>query len=357
MVMGTLRIAIGLCLICVPVQAATINVEAAPDGLHIISIAGPLEPGDAKNFQAKAAYISKAVVEFRSEGGNLFEGVVIGEKIRQRNFATIVPDGFLCASSCALAWLGGTRRFMGPAAKIGFHAAYTTRAGQVSETGMGNALVGAYLTNLGLPYRAVIYITEAPPNAMNWLRPEDAKREGIEVQVLAARSIERPSQPGTGPEQGLQLQRRTGEFLDAWYRGVSGASNDLIAMATAYYADQVIYFGKSTSRDEVLAQVRRFAERWPDRQYKAKPDSINVKCDEPSLTCIATGLMEFDARSVARSDRSAGLASFEFALKFPTSAATPAITREGGEVLERRARSLRSGGAGLGLPWKRRDYE
>jgi hypothetical protein len=54
---------------------------------------------------------------------------------------------------------------MGPNAQIGFHAAYVVRSGQATELGAANALVGAYLNKLGLPDRAVVYITEAPPKA------------------------------------------------------------------------------------------------------------------------------------------------------------------------------------------------
>jgi hypothetical protein len=71
--------------------------------------------------------------------------------------ATGVVDN--CASACALAWLAGVKRFMGPKARVGFHAAFNKSSRQ--ETGMGNALVGAYLTKLGLPLKAVIYITKA----------------------------------------------------------------------------------------------------------------------------------------------------------------------------------------------------
>ena len=56
---------------------------------------------------------------------------------------------------------------MSAEARIGFHAAYNSKTGQ--DTGLGNALVGAYLRRIGLPYSAVIYISQAAPNSMSWL--------------------------------------------------------------------------------------------------------------------------------------------------------------------------------------------
>jgi hypothetical protein len=52
------------------------------------------------------------------------------------------------------------------------------------ETGMGNAVVGAYLTRIGLPLDAVVYITKAAPEDMTWLTPADGKKVGIEFAVL-----------------------------------------------------------------------------------------------------------------------------------------------------------------------------
>jgi hypothetical protein len=79
-------------------------------------------------------------------GGSLIAGLQIGETIRLKNFSTLVPEGAQCASSCALAWLGGTRRLMGSLAQVGFHAAYDGQTHQVTSS--GNALVGAYLNKM-----------------------------------------------------------------------------------------------------------------------------------------------------------------------------------------------------------------
>jgi hypothetical protein len=51
--------------------------------------------------------------------------------------------------------------------RIGFHAAFDIVSRQ--ETGVGNAVIGAYLTRLGLPYSVVIYATKQGPDGMQWL--------------------------------------------------------------------------------------------------------------------------------------------------------------------------------------------
>lgn len=139
--------------------------------------------GDGKLFRQTTAFLTKATISFRSDGGDLLAGLSIGEAIRLKGFTTIVEGTFRCASACALAWLGGTRRFMSPQARIGFHAAYN-KDGQ--ETGVGNALIGAYLNKIGLPYAAVVYITQAAPRSMTWLDVSEAEKLEIDVEQIGS---------------------------------------------------------------------------------------------------------------------------------------------------------------------------
>jgi hypothetical protein len=164
-------------------HAADIDVSSlGPNAPSLVSVSGPLVSGDRELFLRRIISVSSAIVAFNSDGGNLLAGLQIGEVIRLKNFSTLVPKGAHCASSCALAWLGGTKRWMAPDAKIGFHSAYNGETGQV--TGPGNALVGAYLNKIGLPYNAVVYITAAAPNSMAWLSKSDAVTLGIDVALF-----------------------------------------------------------------------------------------------------------------------------------------------------------------------------
>jgi hypothetical protein len=144
-------------------------------------VEGHLVADDHVKFRTQVGRLTKAVVAFSSDGGNLLAGIEIGKTIRLKSFATAVLDGRRCVSACALAWLGGSRRFMGRAAHVGFHAAYIEREGRASESGVGNALVGSYLTQIGLSEAAVVYITQAAPTEMTLLTLRDAEKIGIEV--------------------------------------------------------------------------------------------------------------------------------------------------------------------------------
>ncbi len=164
-------------------NSATIKVIKLNDELDLISIEGTIEYRDDVDFRLKSSDINKAIVALMSPGGNLDAGLSIGKQIRTNGYATLVGSK-LCASACALAWLGGERRYMTANASIGFHAAYIREGEYVRESGMANALVGSYLAKLGLSDDAIVFISAAPPGFLNWLDIRSAQRLGIDALLL-----------------------------------------------------------------------------------------------------------------------------------------------------------------------------
>lgn len=159
-------------------------LPATPQETTMVMVIGELRPNDHKKFISSTLDIDNAMVVFSSNGGSLLAGLEIGKAIRLKNFSTYVPSNYMCASACAIAWVGGSQRFMSRSAMIGFHAAYVNKQNGPTETGMGNALVGAYLNSLGLPNRAVAYMTSAAPESMQWLQYEDAQKLGLNVSIF-----------------------------------------------------------------------------------------------------------------------------------------------------------------------------
>lgn len=173
-----------LSLLTAASQAAQIEVaRSARAGVPTrVFVMGEMFNGDEARFAKHVFEIVDGIVILDSPGGDVEAGLAIGRTIRERGLATLVPIKYECVSACALAWLGGRIRYMSPKGAIGFHAAYYLgQGGQMSERGMPNALVGAYLNGLGLSDEAIIFITSAPPESMNWLTFEIATRIGIEV--------------------------------------------------------------------------------------------------------------------------------------------------------------------------------
>src|SRR5262245_43044833 len=70
-------------------HAATIVVKPAADGRPArVIIDGDLDPNDGDQFRSKTNFLSKAIISFRSDGGNVVAGIQIGESIRLKGFTT-----------------------------------------------------------------------------------------------------------------------------------------------------------------------------------------------------------------------------------------------------------------------------
>jgi hypothetical protein len=301
-------------------SALAASITLAPwgdDPAHaIVAVEGDLVSGDEIQFRTQVGRLTKGIVAFDSDGGNLLAGITIGKTIRLKSFSTAVLDGKRCASACALAWLGGSRRFMSSTAHIGFHAAYITKDGLPSETGAGNALVGSYLTQIGLSEEAVFYITKAAPTEMTLLTLRDAEKIGIEVspfeqQTPATTKIAPRVAPRETPNQEMTSRARL--FVKELYSRYS--RTNALGWLGPLYADEVIYEGKLISRREIITKRGLFAEQWPERSFSIPDKSMNAVCGEVPVDCIVTGTIASSVRSLERNVAGSGVHDFTYVLR------------------------------------------
>ena len=212
-------------------SAATIEVlhdRSTGQDLTFITVIGELQPGDESRFADAALGVPAGGVVLEGPGGDLQAGIEIGKAIRLKGFATLVADDSMCASACALAWLGGRDRFMAANAMVGFHAAALAADPSHSADSVGNALVGAYLNELGLPPSAIIYITQPQPNDIQWLTIDDAERYGIAVRLLTAPPEDAPAanSQGSGPPAQPDWSSY-GEWIQTYSRSNPAEAKDL----------------------------------------------------------------------------------------------------------------------------------
>jgi TonB family protein len=194
-------------------MAATVTVHQSDgEGRVFVGVVGQINDGDSKVFQEKTDQIysgenlpKRVIVTLVSYGGSTWPALQIGAQIRKRGMSTLVPADRTCTSACAFVWLAGLPRSVASTAQIGFHATYdpTTR----QATGGGNAIVGAYLRDLGFNLKAIFFMTNKSPTGLEWLTPDQAKEFGISWAVLQPpRAIPVPPQPN--PQRGIQAPAR-----------------------------------------------------------------------------------------------------------------------------------------------------
>lgn len=154
-------------------------------GVAFVRITGEIQPDDGQRFEEIAQKITGdhpkvVIVTLSGPGGNLVAGLRIGTVIHDRGWQTSVDADSTCDSACGYIWIAGVTRSASKTSHIGFHAAYNAATQQ--ETGVGNAVLGSYLTKMGLSYGAIAYLTTSGPAQMTYLSAEAAANYGIAIQ-------------------------------------------------------------------------------------------------------------------------------------------------------------------------------
>lgn len=188
-------LAIGLLILAPNARAADLFLSKYADGTYLIRLNGKIMPADVQQFSFLAMAIpkeAKASVLLTSRGGQI-DGLEIGRIVRARGFKTIALD--YCNSMCALIWLASKERALYKGTLIGFHAvgdhcADTTGCENISAP--GNALVGAYLNELGFDGRTIRFVTTAAPTSVTWLTPENALPYNINYQLYTIEAKPEP---------------------------------------------------------------------------------------------------------------------------------------------------------------------
>jgi len=318
-------------------NAADIDVKQLDNKSVLILVEGDFELDDVERFRSKVATLStsRVTVAFRSDGGSLVAGIRIGNLIREKKFATVIPDAASCASACALAWLGGAKRFMGQGASVGFHAAYVLKSYGPVESGSGNAILGAYLNQLGLSEEAILYITKTAPTSIQWMNLRDANEQGIAVAMLSPQQGVVPSTAGVAitEQRAESPERRATDFVRSLLAHWSRPSDEALPLIEGLYAETVVFQGKSTPKHEVLSNKRRVAERWSERSYIIQPGSLSVTCARTGSTCRVKGVMSFKLLDAKTSNRIRGTSTIEYRIALAGDA--PQIVAEARSTQER----------------------
>jgi hypothetical protein len=315
-------------------RGATVSVEKAQnrDDVTFVMVSGTFQLNDGDLFKSKTAQLSGHVVVFLvGDGGNLIAGLDIGRFIRMKGWGTAVSPNTTCASSCATAWLGGTRRFAWPNSRIGFHAAYYfDPSGRPIEKGVANAILGAYLNELGLSYAAVAYITSSAPDSMQWLQQAHAAKVGIVIEYFATETpvpqpafpMATPAPQSPAPSKPQPPHERPGMTIEKAMKGMAVQVRGAWAQPSPdwnllrrMYNDRVVFHEKEMSVDEVITSKKRFAEKWPLRTYSIRQDdTLTASC--MSNVCDVKGVMDWRVRNPAQNKAESGVSTFEYRIRW-----------------------------------------
>lgn len=175
----------------------------------IMTLDGDFASGDADRFEAfwdeNAFDAFRFTVALNSPGGNLLEGMKIGQFLRDQSVDTVVQKysprapmqsefdysfaarpmvGSGCYSACALAFMGGVERSVPEGAEIGFHQFYGGVAGLSADetrvtTQAVSAEISSYLRRMGAAPELFEIMSITPPSEMFILERDELVALGV----------------------------------------------------------------------------------------------------------------------------------------------------------------------------------
>ena len=108
----------------------TLAGAIGPDSSFAISkLLGQLDPC----LSANGSIMKSPTVSLKSQGGLLEHGYLLGNTLRDYGVTAVIESGEMCASSCAVAFLGGKKRIIERDGEILFHAPYKTERNSFSS--------------------------------------------------------------------------------------------------------------------------------------------------------------------------------------------------------------------------------
>jgi len=102
------------------------------------------------------------------------------------------------------------------------------------------------------------------------------------------------------------------DYLASW-----SARNDVALDATAeLYAPRVLFHGRTVSLDRLYKEKQRFMRRWPEREYRPRPDAIGTECNLGGTVCTVHAVFDYTAANPKRGRVSEGSGTLRLIVEF-----------------------------------------
>ncbi|WP_407521711.1 hypothetical protein [Methylobacterium oryzisoli] len=162
----------------------------------------------------------------------------------------------------------------------------------------------------------------------------EERRAARRAERLAARPPRRAPEPMPASDDRMQDWAVASQDLArAYFASFSEPNGVVLGTTPRFYGDRVVFHGRPMSLAALLSEKRRFLARWPERRYRARPDSIRTACNAGLATCQVDSTVDFMAANPDRGVRSEGTVAVRLALSF--AGGRPVIVSESSRVLSR----------------------
>ena len=142
------------------------------------------------------------------------------------------------------------------------------------------------------------------------------------------------AEPGASVSDQVTPEAQAARALAVDYLNLWSAPNRLtLAAASSFYGPTVMFHGRERTLGSVLAEKRRFTERWPQRSYQYRPETTMVACESGGARCTVWAIFDFFAANDNQDRHSRGIGEHEIVVSL--SSGKPVIVAETSRVLQR----------------------
>ncbi|AZO23280.1 hypothetical protein EJ070_23125 [Mesorhizobium sp. M1E.F.Ca.ET.045.02.1.1] len=293
----------------------------------MLVVSGEFGANEPVNALGNAVASSGArVIVFNSPGGNVGSAIRLGRMIRAAGLDTLQVRQLQCASACSLAFLGGVHRIAEPGS-IGIHRPFLKPADGMSNeeadarVQLGTAAVLAYVVEMGVDPKLMELASSYGKHDIRYL----SASEMADLRVTNAETSQSPADtsqmsarpnpapvPSPVPDATQQPESVAVAFVKDLIEHHGDNDDFALAQAQASYAPTVDYYGKLTNLSSIIQDKRNYYQRWPERGYSVRNDSIMVNCVDDR--CIVSGVYDWVVRSPSIHKQEKGVANFSYTI-------------------------------------------
>jgi len=183
--------------ICCSASAADFLYDFHEDKSDIYRMHGEIQELDSQKFAKLLGRTRhsgrKGFLFLDSGGGRLDEADKIMEMVAMNKLATVVPDGYLCASACFNIFIAGSPRYAYPESRIGVHRVSVLNSVENQYTRGDSLELNETFKKYHVPDNIRLAMLDTPANDLHFLTKEDKAKLSDPGKPKLVKTYQKPA--------------------------------------------------------------------------------------------------------------------------------------------------------------------
>lgn len=190
----------------------------------------------------------------------------------------------------------------------------------VARVQAGTAQIMSYMNEMGADPKLMELALSYDRSDMRYLSASemaDLRVTNVPVTQPEVDTSQVPARPNPPPpaldaSAKQQLEGAAVAFIKGLIEHHGDNAELALAQVRTSYAPTVDYYGKWTDLNSIIEDKRSYFQRWPERGYDVRDNSIMVTCANDQ--CMVSGTYDWIVRSLPRHKQAKGVANFSYTI-------------------------------------------